>query len=124
MQVTVGIVDSELAPSGASLNVRTLTTAARLQRTAGRLLLVVAVGAIITVTPLVHLCGVVLLLTATPLAAYFTWRTSAVTQGPQQVPCPKCTGVVTIEANTNGWPIRVFCPSCAASLDISPSSEK
>jgi DNA-directed RNA polymerase subunit RPC12/RpoP len=76
------------------------------------LLLFVGVGAVVTVLPLLHLCGVAFLVVAAPVATWLGWRASIVTSEQQYVACPRCTAAVLVEAGRRGWPLRFQCQNC------------
>ncbi len=118
--VQLTIMDSARPPSAAVLEVETLAMGRRLLRAAGRGLLVSGIGALVVILPILHLCGAALLLLGGPILAIVTFRVSVLTVGAQQVRCPKCDGVVAINAKSSGWPVRLHCETCGSTFSARP----
>jgi hypothetical protein len=120
VNVLLSVMDSAREPTAATLEVETLTPGRRAGRAAGRFALFTLVGAIITVLPLLHACGLVLLATSGSIAAWVTWRVSVLTVGQQSVPCPKCSVAVPVEPAKGGWPVRLHCEACGVTFGARP----
>lgn len=120
MQVELSVMYSERPPASARLEVRPVPLRARATRAVLLFVGLLLVGAVVTVLPLLHLCGASVVLVVAPVAAWLAWKTSVVTVGEQQVVCPKCTATIAVSAARSGWPIRLQCDGCGASLSAAP----
>jgi hypothetical protein len=116
MQVDLAVLYSERPAVLAQLDVAPRPTKVRLGRAGLTLLALLAGGAVVTVLPLLHLCGAALLLLGAPIATWLAWKPSVVTLGAQQLACPKCARPVVVADGRLGWPIRLQCDGCGASL--------
>lgn len=118
--VRVGVMDSQRPGLVIDLPVEKLSSSARAFRGLKRALLVCGLGALVIPIPLVHLCGVGIVLVAGPIAGVFAWRAAAVL-GAAEVPCPKCSTPVAITPGLAGWPARVHCRGCGAMVELNPA---
>ncbi len=123
MQVNLAVLYSERPPVHAQLEVVPRSPGARLGRAALTCLALLAGGAVVTVLPLLHLCGAALVLLGAPLGTWLAWRPSVVTALPQDVACPKCGHAVSVAAGRTGWPLRLQCDGCGASLSATAAVE-
>jgi ribosomal protein S27AE len=121
MQVELSVMYSERAPTVVALEVRQVPVGVRASRASMLFIGLLLVGAVVTVLPLLHVCGAATVLVASPVAAWLAWKTKVVTVGEQQVVCPKCTATVAVAAARSGWPIRLQCEACGASLSAGPA---
>jgi ribosomal protein S27AE len=119
--VRVAVMDSAQPGVVAAVQVDPLARGRRLGRGALRWLLLSGVGAVVVVLPLLHVCGLVLVLLAAPVAGVLAYRVQ-VLLGEGQVPCPKCGAVVPVPAGTAGWPARLHCGACGSSLRVRPEA--
>ncbi len=115
--VRVGVMDSTRPGRVVELPVEQLSSQARLWRGLKRMALVSAVGGVVLFIPLVHLCGLAVLVIAGPIAGVFAWRDAALI-GSGEVPCPKCSEAVKTPAGLAGWPARVHCQKCGAMVEL------
>jgi ribosomal protein S27AE len=82
--------------------------------------LVSAIGGLVVILPILHLCGAALLFLGGPILAAVTFRVSVLTVGEQQVACPKCDAAVPVDAKSGGWPVRLHCGSCGSTFSARP----
>ncbi len=120
MHVDLAVQYSERAPVPGELEVRIVPLAVRLGKALGLFFGLGGLGAVMVFLPGLHLCGVVLVLLATPLVSWFTWQRAVFTVGEQTVACPKCQAPVRVPANTVGWPVRFLCEPCGTNLTANP----
>lgn len=77
-------------------------------------------GAVLTLLPLLHGCGLLTLLLAGPIMGYYAFRpTVLLCDG--WVECPKCGATVGLAAKTPGWPAHMHCGSCGSTFHIRPA---
>ena len=115
--VRVGVMDSMRPGRVVDLPVEVLSSRARLWRGLKRMALVSGVGGVVLFIPLVHLCGLAVLLVAGPIAGVFAWKDAALI-GTGEVPCPRCTEPVKTPPGLSGWPARVHCQKCGAMVEL------
>ena len=120
--VRVGVMDSMRPGLVVTLNVEQLSPQVRAWRGLKRTLIVSGIGAVVVFIPLVHACGLVVLLVAGPIAGVFAFRQAAIIGG-GSVPCPKCSALVTMVEGLAGWPARVHCQKCGAMVELNPAQE-
>ena len=120
--VRVGVMDSMRPGLVAMLNVEQLSLGRRVWRALKRALIVSGIGAVVLVIPLLHACGLAVLLVAGPIAGVFAFRQAAIIGG-GSVPCPKCSTPVTMTQGLAGWPARVHCQKCGAMVELNPAQE-
>jgi hypothetical protein len=116
MQVDLAVQYSERPPVSGELEVRTVPLAVRVGKALGSFFGLGGLGAVLVFVPGLHLCGVVVLLLATPLVSWFIWQRAVFTVGEQTVACPKCAAPVRVGADTVGWPVRFLCEPCGTNL--------
>ncbi len=114
--VQVGLMDSERARTMATLRMLHLPLPRRIGRTLLRTAIAAAVSAVVTLTPLMHLFGILGFLIAVPLVAVLTFRKSVMVVGNQSLSCPKCGAPVAVKNKQGGWPVRLHCDGCGASV--------
>lgn len=119
-EVLLSVMDSAKPPLVATVQLERLSMTRRAGRGLARLGMVSGAGAVLTVLPLLHACGLITLLIAGPAFAVFAFKTT-VLLGDGRVDCPKCGAVVNIAAQTPGWPARMHCGTCGSTFFIRPS---
>lgn len=120
--VRVGVMDSKRPGLVVSLNVEHLSAQVRTWRAVKRTLFVSGIGAVVVFVPLLHVCGLAVLLVAGPIAGAFAFKQAALVGG-GSVPCPKCGEAVTLTDGLTGWPARVHCQKCGAMVELNPAQE-
>jgi hypothetical protein len=119
VNVVASVVDSNRPPVDGQLDVEELSRARRVRRAAIRFGIVAGIGAVVTLLPLLHLCGAATLLIAAPILGYLTYRVTSLSVGDQAMKCPKCEAPIPVKPQTGGWPMKLYCPSCAATVGVS-----
>lgn len=120
-RVLVKVMDSSRPGAEALLPVHALSARGRAWRGVKRLALVSGVGLVLTPVPLIHACGLVMLLVAGPVAGFFAWRARAVF-GASEVTCPKCAQPLPVPEGLPAWPARLHCRACGSMAELSPAT--
>lgn len=117
--ILLSVMDSARPPQAGTVRVERLSLGRRSWRALGRLAMVSGVGLVLAPLPLLHGCGLVLLLIAGPALGVLTFRKTVLLDG-GTVSCPRCAATVPVEAKTPGWPVRMHCGQCGSTFFMRP----
>lgn len=101
-----------------AVEVRVLGAGARAKRAVGRLLLCWGAALPTVLIPLLHFVLPPTLLIAGVVLGVRAFG-QRVEGGAGQLPCPKCAAAVSTQGEF-GWPLGLYCASCAASIEVRP----
>ncbi len=111
-------IKSDTGGSCGELSVMVLTSAERLQRSAGALLLCWLLAGITLFIPIAHFFLVPMFLIAGPVLFFMRYRVTELKQGVAGH-CPECSQMVTFELEaTDKLPKWTYCPSCNKSVHL------
>ena len=121
-QIPVEITTTQNTRTQVNLTLKELSSDERRRNAikAGLICWALAVGALITFIPVVHLVLAAILLLAGPFVA---WRRYGLTRqiAGGTVVCPVCSNSIHYDARFVKWPMTLTCPQCRNLLEMRPT---